>query len=56
MANILIIDHLQAQRVELINIFTKLNHTATEAWDGSNAAHKTDQIKYDLIISNAEIT
>ena len=56
MANILIIDHLQAQRVELINIFTKLNHTATEAWDGTNAAHKTDQIKYDLIISNAEIT
>ncbi len=56
MANILIIDHHQAQRVELMNIFSKLKHTPTEAWDGSNAAHKTDQIKYDLIITSAEIT
>jgi response regulator RpfG family c-di-GMP phosphodiesterase len=56
MANILVIDHIQTQRVELMNIFGKLGHTVTEAWDGSNAAHKADQITYDMIIASIDIT
>ncbi len=56
MANILVIDQTKQQRSELLHLFSELGHVPTEAWDGSNAAHKADQITYDMIVCSMDIT
>jgi response regulator RpfG family c-di-GMP phosphodiesterase len=56
MANILVIDDRKDQRVAIMAQLASSGNTVTEAWDGSNAAFKADQNKYDIIISNLEIT
>ena len=56
MANILIIDDQQDRRLELVKLFKDLEHSPIEAWDGSNAAHKSDQMTYDVIIASTDIT
>lgn len=56
MANILVIDEDREQRTTLVNLCQQMNHSVTEAWDGSNAVHKADQNTYDLIVSCYQLT